>query len=520
MKNSLFIYFIIIFSPFIFFLINPIDLSAQVPQYYNYSGSSGSLNSFPFNVSGGKAVNSLFLPGAFNQPTPVPPGNQITKVYFYFGSGGTRTYSNFHILMAQSTITDLTYGSFYSGTYDTVYFNSSLTLNGSSNSWTGITLNQPYVYDPTKSLIIFVGQCGATGSGFSVRNVSVSGIKRVWSIAGCPFSPYSGGDASTATFGFDVIPAQPPTPDLLYFKFEDKPIYTATPNCANPGVGFNPAGYNDVSINSGGQFDSCLTSTGTADAGVYTGWFCNLGSSSWTVSIWIQISSSSSSTANYFFGDQGGSSFRGFHHGIAGRDSMYIRATGMNDISIPGIGPSPTVVSVVYDSAIHTAFVYKNGSLVKTVNQPQLNLLTGTGFKVGGYHTSNSFIGKMDEFRLYKLALSPSEVAYLWNKDIPCGIVTGITGNIEIPENYILYQNYPNPFNPVTKISYDLSKSGFVTLRIFDLLGKEISVLINEFKPAGKYSYYFDASTLASGVYFYRIDVNGFSDVRKMMLIR
>ncbi len=496
------------------------DINAQNPQYYNYNNVGSSSNTFPFGQAAGKAVNWLFLAGDFNQPAPLPPGNQITKVYFFITTGGTRTFTNLHILLAQSTITTLTSGSFYPGPYDTVYRRPSVTLTGPANGWMSVTLDHPYLYDPTKSLILFVGQCAASGSGMYLRQNTLSPFRRVWSVGGCPFVPYAGGDGAIVNFGMDIIPAIPPTPDLIYYKFENKPMYSAVPNCANPGVGFNPAGYNDQTITSGGQFDSCLASTGASDAGVTTGWNLNLGQSSWTINMWLSIPTSTSSSAYYLFGDPGGSAFRCFHNGAAGRDSLILRATGMTDVRVPGIGPAPTVVTFVYDSASPKIKAYKNGVLVRTVTQSQLNITGGSGFKVGGYSTSATYIGKMDEFRLYKRALSDAEVAYLWNKDIPCGTVTGIVKNTELPKVYSLYQNYPNPFNPSTKISFDISKSGFVSLKVFDILGKEVTTLIHENKQAGSYIIEYNASDLPTGVYFYRINVNDFTDIRKMIIVK
>jgi hypothetical protein len=99
------------------------------------------------------------------------------------------------------------------------------------------------------------------------------------------------------------------------------------------------------------------------------------------------------------------------------------------------------------------------------------------------------------------------------------GALTGV-GNNETPVSYKLSQNYPNPFNPTTKISYALPKSGLVTLKVYDILGKEVATLVNEVKNAGNYSVDFSASNFTSGVYFYKIETNGFSDIKKMMLIK
>jgi hypothetical protein len=99
--------------------------------------------------------------------------------------------------------------------------------------------------------------------------------------------------------------------------------------------------------------------------------------------------------------------------------------------------------------------------------------------------------------------------------------VTGVTPiGIELPQAYTLSQNYPNPFNPVTKINFALPKQGFVTLKIYDVLGREISTLVNEVKSVGSYSVDFVASEFASGVYFYRLESNGFSDIKRMLLVK
>jgi len=91
---------------------------------------------------------------------------------------------------------------------------------------------------------------------------------------------------------------------------------------------------------------------------------------------------------------------------------------------------------------------------------------------------------------------------------------------VEIPLVYSLEQNYPNPFNPSTTIKYSIQKDGFVKLAIYNLLGEEITVLINNEQKAGKYEIMFDASRFASGVYMYRLESNNFISIKKMILIK
>ncbi len=99
--------------------------------------------------------------------------------------------------------------------------------------------------------------------------------------------------------------------------------------------------------------------------------------------------------------------------------------------------------------------------------------------------------------------------------------VVGITQNgSEVPTVYSLSQNFPNPFNPVTKINFALPKQGLVTLKVYDMLGREVSTLVNEVKSAGNYTVDFNGSKMTSGVYFYKIQSNGYTEIKKMTLIK
>jgi hypothetical protein len=85
---------------------------------------------------------------------------------------------------------------------------------------------------------------------------------------------------------------------------------------------------------------------------------------------------------------------------------------------------------------------------------------------------------------------------------------------------FALLGNYPNPFNPTTRISYQLPKNGFVTLKVYDILGREVASLVNENQQAGNYSVPFDASKLSSGIYIYTIRANDFVQSKKMILMK
>jgi Secretion system C-terminal sorting domain len=91
---------------------------------------------------------------------------------------------------------------------------------------------------------------------------------------------------------------------------------------------------------------------------------------------------------------------------------------------------------------------------------------------------------------------------------------------VSTPFAYNLLQNYPNPFNPSTTISWQLKNDGMVTIKVYDQLGKEVATLVNEEKPAGSYEIEFNESSLASGVYYYRINAGSFVDTKKMILMK
>ena len=95
-----------------------------------------------------------------------------------------------------------------------------------------------------------------------------------------------------------------------------------------------------------------------------------------------------------------------------------------------------------------------------------------------------------------------------------------------VPEGFILYQNYPNPFNPSTTIKFSIPEISFVTLNVYDVLGNEIAILVNEEKPAGEYEVKFPtiekkhASPLPSGIYFYLLKAGAYVETKKMLLLK
>ena len=129
-----------------------------------------------------------------------------------------------------------------------------------------------------------------------------------------------------------------------------------------------------------------------------------------------------------------------------------------------------------------------------------------------------------DIFRFYSSGFNNHDEVYFgtsngyiikWN--IP---VTDVKDDNVAVKDYLLAQNYPNPFNPVTNIRYSISNGQFVSLKVFDVLGKEVATLVNGEKPAGEYTVKFDASDLASGVYIYKIQAGEFIQSKKLILMK
>ncbi len=130
------------------------------------------------------------------------------------------------------------------------------------------------------------------------------------------------------------------------------------------------------------------------------------------------------------------------------------------------------------------------------------------------------FAGVMDDVRIYNYALGDAEVLAIY------GSMTGIVRPDEfLPTDFALSQNYPNPFNPSTIIEYELPRSTNIQLTIYDMLGRQVIQLVNEHQPAGRYNISWDGmnesgNSVAAGLYFCRMEANGFSDVIKLALVK
>lgn len=231
-------------------------------------------------------------------------------------------------------------------------------------------------------------------------------------------------------------------------------------------------------------------------------------------------------------------------------------------------------IAVVYDR--DTVKAYYNGMLTTEQKVAHWKRTDGVSlrFGAGGCSRGNCFKGLMDEIRLWSLARSAGQIQQTmydtlsakyyaspdshligywrfdrledlgvgkdgpddvrdWSvnhnhADLSGGAVLSQSGvplcvdadKLNLLRDQVLQQNYPNPFNPSTIITYQVSQSSTVTLRIYDILGKEVAELVNQQKPAGRYQVRWNADYLSGGIYFYRLTTGLFSFSRKMLLLK
>ena len=185
------------------------------------------------------------------------------------------------------------------------------------------------------------------------------------------------------------------------------------------------------------------------------------------------------------------------------------KVSTMSDLHINGIE--------TFDLVNSMDEIYEYGSTYAT-NLPQGSLVGGT---VGSAYFGEDFSSVILSFPLYYIDQNSatSFVNYILNNKF--GLTTDIENEeAKIPTSFSLMQNYPNPFNPTTKIKYQVSSIEKVSLKIYDILGREIAKLVNELQAPGTYEVEFDASKLSSGVYFYSLNAGEFSAVKKLLLLK
>jgi hypothetical protein len=135
------------------------------------------------------------------------------------------------------------------------------------------------------------------------------------------------------------------------------------------------------------------------------------------------------------------------------------------------------------------------------------------------YEFTVAYTNDLDARVVFNCGQSDGDI-YLDNVSFKEIIESNVSDSKSIPIKFKLNHNYPNPFNPSTGISFTLPKNEKATLTVYDLLGREIKTLVNEYKKAGSYRVTFDGSNLPSGVYIYRLHTYSFSQMHKMILMK
>jgi hypothetical protein len=191
------------------------------------------------------------------------------------------------------------------------------------------------------------------------------------------------------------------------------------------------------------------------------------------------------------------------------------------------------IISIVYQTTRNTTLRWNGRDASMTPIPPDIAFFvplgdaTGSGGGIGGADgvpNGNLLTAKCDfaEAIVYDTLLTlPQELAIEKYLNSKYNIVTAVDkqqGNL--PDRFVLEQNYPNPFNPSTTISFTLPATSYVSLKIFDALGQEVSSLVSEELQAGKNTRQWNASGFSSGIYFYRLQAGMFTDTKKLLLIR
>jgi ligand-binding sensor domain-containing protein len=271
----------------------------------------------------------------------------------------------------------------------------------------------------------------------------------------------------------------------------------------NNGTSWVQKGLNDVFIL------SLLVSDSTLFAGTPLGLFIltdydtnweQTSLTSWTTSIVMSGSNLFSIANGVSVSTDNGTSWATVDNGLtvsAGNDD--ITAGNVYSLLVSS-SPNGTDIFAGTDGGVY--HTNNNGKLWRTINNGFPILAFVNSLAVNG---ANLFAG-VDNYAVWRRPLSE---------------ITGLNDKqIKLPTSFKLEQNYPNPFNPSTTINYQLPMTSYVTLNVYDILGREVKTLINEQQTAGNHSVTFNAEGLASGVYFYRIKTGEFNDVKKLLLLK
>ncbi|MCX6165392.1 MAG: T9SS type A sorting domain-containing protein [Ignavibacteriae bacterium] len=200
----------------------------------------------------------------------------------------------------------------------------------------------------------------------------------------------------------------------------------------------------------------------------------------------------------------------GFAGGSTGL--LFTSNSGSNWSSVSGVPGSGSINGISYTDNIGEVFITRGTSIYKTTN-------AGVNWSVATTQTGTyKYMQGVDNrtqgnFNIWAIRDNGGISKYTFT----IGIKSIST---EVPSNYSLSQNYPNPFNPTTNVQFSIPNVQFVTLKVYDILGKEVATLVNEKLNAGTYETSFDGSNLTSGIYFYSLETQSYKETKKMIMIK
>lgn len=426
-------------------LLYAVTAGAQTPSPTFYTGNvNAPSNSFPFNNAAGKAMQSLIAPGEF---TGAQFGN-ITKFYVQGDANSSATWSNLVIRMGQTTATTLPTAALYTGQLDTVLYLPMAARTSTAAGWMQFTLQKPYLYDPTKSLVVEISQCASTGS-FTVTNVSKAGsFRRMWNVSTCSMA-YSGQDANLFNCGVDMSSASNNdigaslltspglfcTPGILPVDVQVKnygvnQVNNLTVNWSVDGVVQTPVSYSSVLDTFGGVGST----TAVVSLGTY-----NFPSTAITIKVWTSSPNNLSDTIPQNDTVQG--VYRPSLHGAytidpagSGPNNFLTLDAAVNALAISGIcapvtfaianGTYPrtttlTIPSIPGASATNTIAFYGNGSSVCVIS--------GAVPSAAVINLNNAKFVTLQDISVINTSATT-----------PCGIAgVGLTQNITIKKCYV-----------------------------------------------------------------------------------
>lgn len=179
---------------------------------------------------------------------------------------------------------------------------------------------------------------------------------------------------------------------------------------------------------------------------------------------------------------------------------------------LPTNGDSMRVVCEFYKNGfIIGGFDYKSPQIVLSWTQLEIPI---------SYNTSDVPDSATIILSTFCEIQHDSSMLYVDNLSFDNPITSVDEGRVPLPKNFALMQNYPNPFNPMTTIKYSVSEISLVTIKVYNVLGKEVATLLDEEKSPGDYAIKFNANDLPSGIYYYQMRTNSFKDTKKLILIK